>query len=57
MTLIPTPLCPAPYPTFLKREFMPENYSNPLELSEIEKLQLVYLAENAKVEIIGVWIE
>lgn len=57
MTLIPTLLCPAPYPTFLKREFMPENYSNPLVLSEIEKLQLAYPAENAKVEIIGVWIE
>lgn len=57
----PTLLCPAPYPTFLRREMMPEGYNRQLTAAEIEKLQLVISSEasdkDAYAEIAGVWIE
>ncbi|MDE5941468.1 MAG: cellulase family glycosylhydrolase [Muribaculaceae bacterium] len=61
LTLSPTLLCPAPYPVFLDREMMPENYSRPLIPQEIEKIEII-MPENrdnaeSYVEIAGVWIE
>ena len=41
MAMGPTLLCPAPYPTFLSREYKPEGYSRPLRWDEIEKIQIV----------------
>ncbi len=57
MSLMPTLLCPAPYPTFLKREFMPPSYDSPLELSEAEKVVIAIPNNDAEIEIIGIWIE
>lgn len=40
MSITPTLLVPAPYPTFLRREYITENYNRPLDLREVEKLQI-----------------
>jgi len=57
----PTLLCPAPYPVFLSREFIPENYTEPLNITDVEKLQLSISGRNnnhqAYAEIIGVWLK
>ena len=60
-TPAPTLLCPAPYPTFLSREFIPEpSGCHKLKLHDVEKLQLVMSNEpagkNISAEIIGVWL-
>ncbi len=56
----PTILCPAPFPVFLEREFMPNGYSSPLDIADIEKLQLVFPApaseSHKSAEIVGVWL-
>lgn len=60
MTISPTLLCPAPFPTFLSREFIPENYGKPLDIADVEKLQLVFpghaSTQPASAEIIGAWL-
>lgn len=59
--LSPTLLVPAPFPTFLGREFVPEDNGQTLRAAEIEKLQLVFPAEKsdrqASVEVVGVWLQ
>lgn len=59
--LSPTLLVPAPFPTFLGREFVPEYNGQTLRAADIEKLQLVFPAENsdrqASVEVVGVWLQ
>ncbi len=57
LQLRPTLLCPAPYPVFLGREFMPEGYTKPLDASDVERLQLVFPCRETETEIIGVWLE
>lgn len=60
-TQAPTLLCPAPYPTFLSREFTPEpSNCHKLNVPDVEKLQLVMSNESGKnisAEIIGVWLK
>lgn len=59
--LSPTLLVPAPYPTFLGREFVPEDAGQVLNVQDIEKLQLIFPAEQsgiqASAEVIGVWLQ
>lgn len=59
--LSPTLLVPAPFPTFLGREFVPEDNGQTLRAADIEKLQLVFPAENsdrqASAEVVGVWLQ
>lgn len=59
--LSPTLLVPAPFPTFLGREFVPEDNGQTLRVADIEKLQLVFPAENsdrqASAEVVGVWLQ
>lgn len=59
--LSPTLLVPAPYPTFLGREFVPEDNGQVLRVADIEKLQLIFPAEQsdkqASAEIVGVWLQ
>lgn len=61
MSITPTLLCPAPYPSFLEREFTPENYTRPLIAREIEKLQIVINGEPSEeeisAEIVGAWLQ
>ena len=57
MSIMPTLLCPAPYPTFLKREFTPYGYNRQLHLPEAEVVRLAFSGSDAKVKIIGAWIE
>ncbi len=61
MTISPTRLCPAPFPTFLSREFFPDGYDRPLDISDVEKLQLVFPGASAETpasaEVIGVWLD
>lgn len=61
LQLSPTLLLPAPYPVFLSREFMPDNYSEALETRDIEKLQLVFPGKSSDratvAEIHGLWLE
>lgn len=57
MFLSPTLLCPAPFPTFLKREFIPERYDQPLYPQEIEKLQISFSGNESEIEIVGAWLE
>lgn len=57
MKVSPTLLCPAPYPVFLSREFVPEGYDRPLRWEEIEKVQLVfpaYTPDSKTAEITGI---
>ncbi|MDE6528023.1 MAG: hypothetical protein K2L78_03135, partial [Muribaculaceae bacterium] len=60
LTLSPTLLCPAPFPTFLNREFVPEGYTAPLSWANAEKLQMVFPGPSsgnaASAEVIGVWM-
>ena len=60
MAISPTLLCPAPFPTFLSREFVPEGYDSPLDINDAEKLQLVFpgnaSTQPASAEIIGAWL-
>ena len=46
LALAPTLLCPAPYPVFLSREFIPEGYNEPLRIADVEKLQFVFPAKS-----------
>ena len=59
VNLSPTLLVPAPYPTFLGREFRPEDNGHQLHVSDIEKVQLVFPSgpsdEEAHVEVAGIW--
>lgn len=61
MTMHPTLLCPAPYPVFLEREMMPDNYNRPIKANEIEKIQLIVPGEKSSsenfIEIAGAWIK
>lgn len=60
LVLSPTLLCPAPFPTFLKREFIPEGHDMPLSVADVEKLQLVFPGDTsgkeASADITGVWL-
>ena len=60
MAISPTLLCPAPFPTFLSHEFIPEGYGRPLDIADVEKLQLVFpghaSTQPASAEIIGAWL-
>lgn len=61
MTITPTLLVPAPYPTFLGREYTPTGYACEPMLKEIEKIQIVVPAgpseSSRNFSIIGVWLE
>lgn len=61
LVLSPTLLCPAPFPTFLDREIMPVDYTKPLRVGEVEKIQLVFSpsdsSKESSADIIGVWLE
>ena len=57
LSISPTLLCPAPYPVFLQRQLMPEGYDKPLDVSDIERLQLSFPGSEAEIEIIGAWLE
>ena len=60
LTITPTLLCPAPYPVFLEREMMPENYTGKLRVNEIEKIQITIPGtasdQEQTFEIIGTWL-
>ena len=60
LTISPTLLCPAPYPVFLEREMMPENYTGKLRANEIEKIQITIPGNASEqeqtFEIIGAWL-
>lgn len=60
LTLSPTLLCPAPFPTFLEREFIPQSTEATLRPENVEKLQLVFpghpSGNPASAEITGVWM-
>ena len=61
MTLTPTLLVPAPYPTFLGREYTPTGYAREPRLTEIEKIQIVVPAgpseSTRNFSIVGIWIQ
>lgn len=57
LSISPTLLCPAPYPVFLQRQLMPEGYDKPLDVSDIERLQLSFPGSEAEIELIGAWLE
>ena len=61
MTLTPTLLVPAPYPTFLGREYTPTGYAREPRLTEIEKIQIVVPAGPSEsprnFSIVGIWIQ
>lgn len=60
LSFSPTLLCPAPYPTFLQREFTPDKKDAALSTGEVEKLQLVFpglpSGKAASAEITAVWL-
>lgn len=64
LTLSPTALLPAPYPTFLGREFMPDKESvkpQPGSWSEIEEIRITVNPDDNSngfyLPILGVWID
>lgn len=60
LTLSPILLCPAPFPGFLEREFVPTDCTASLRIGEVEKLQLVFPGvpadASASAEITGIWL-
>lgn len=52
-----TLLCPAPFPVFLKREFIPDIYEKSLTPKDIEKIQISFSGNNSEIELVGVWLE
>ena len=58
MTVAPTLLVPAPYPTFLSREYTPKG-SFALDPAKLQKLQIAvpFDINGGRVEIIGAWLE
>ncbi len=60
LTLSPTLLCPAPFPGFLEREFVPTDCTASMRIGEVEKLQLVFPGvpadASASAEITGIWL-
>jgi len=61
LTLAPTLLCLAPYPSFLPRKFVAKEYSGAFSLPDIEKVQIVLhglpTERNASAEIAGIWLD
>lgn len=60
-TLSPTLLVPAPYPTFLGREYTPVGYNEKPTLEKVEKIQIAVPAgpsgSKRKFSLAGIWIE
>lgn len=58
LTVVPTLLVPAPYPTFLSREFMPEGDFT-LDPSRLGRLQIAvpFNHNGGRVSIVGAWLE
>lgn len=58
--LTSTLLCPAPFPTFLEREFTPDAYSKPFDIRDAERLQLVISpndSSSGNIKIVGAWLK
>ena len=58
LEVVPTPLVPAPYPTFLSRWFKPEGDFD-LNPSRLQKLQIAvpFDFNGGRVSVIGAWLE